>query len=203
MPSETRSVDTGLPGVSMVPGDHICAFYRGNDQRDDVLVPYLRAGLLSGEKCISVVDLVDPQWLATAVEDVPQRAAGQLTLHRSEQTYLVGGRFRMEHMLAFWDEGTIAALDAGDYDFVRLSGEMTWALRQAPGVDQLVPYEAALNRSLPRYPRVALCMYDLERFTDGELVLDILRTHPKVLMGGAVIDNPWYVEPDHFLATSS
>jgi hypothetical protein len=63
-----------------------------------------------------------------------------------------------------------------------------------------VTYEAELNRFLPKYPQIILCLYDLERFTDGEALLDILRTHPKVLMSGQVVDNPWYVEPDAFLA---
>ncbi len=65
-----------------------------------------------------------------------------------------------------------------------------------PGVDQLVRYEARLNRFLPRYPQVILCLYDLEQFTDGRILLEMLKTHPKVLMSGQVLDNPWYVEPE-------
>jgi hypothetical protein len=28
----------------------------------------------------------------------------------------------------------------------------------------------------------------------------MLKTHPKVLLGGTVFDNPYYIEPDQFLA---
>ena len=41
---------------------------------------------------------------------------------------------------------------------------MTWSLRDAPGVDQLVGYEARLNEFMPRYPQIILCLYDLLRF---------------------------------------
>jgi len=68
-----------------------------------------------------------------------------------------------------------------------------------PGVEELVGYEAELNNFLPRYPQVILCLYDLERF-DGEILIDILKTHPMVLIGGMVLDNPYYLAPAQFLA---
>jgi len=89
---------------------------------------------------------------------------------------------------------------AGEFGFARAVGEMTWALRQPPGVDELVTYESRLNRFLPRYPQVILCLYELDRFS-GEVLVDVLKTHPKVLLGGIVLDNRYYLEPDEFLAT--
>lgn len=37
-----------------------------------------------------------------------------------------------------------------------------------------------------------LCLYDLDRFR-GDLIVDIMRTHPKVLMGSTVLENLYYV----------
>lgn len=196
------TVVSGLPNVVLHVGDHICAFYRGEAQRDAVLLPYLRAGLRAGDKCICVLDTTEPQELDEVMDDEARVAADQLVLYRSQDSYLVGGQFRPEVMLQFWEEGASAAFDDG-YSFVRAVGEMTWALRDLPGVDQLVAYEAELNRFLPKYPQTIVCLYDLERFTDGEVLLEILRTHPKVLMSGTVIDNPWYVEPDQVLAVGT
>ena len=65
------------PGVAIEQGDHICAFYRGRDQRDDVLLPFLRDGLVQGHKCIAVMD--DP--------DV---GAGDRTRSRSSSTSRAG-----------------------------------------------------------------------------------------------------------------
>jgi hypothetical protein len=47
---------------------------------------------------------------------------------------------------------------------------------------------------------VILCLYELDQFS-GEVLVDVLKTHPKVLLGGMVLDNPYYLEPDEFLAT--
>ena len=78
---------------------------------------------------------------------------------------------------------------------------MTWALRDVPGVELLVSYEAQLNRLLLQHPQVVvLCLYDLERFVDAQLLMGLLRTHSTVLLSGQILDNPWYTEPDEYLA---
>ena len=50
----------GVAGVNVRPGDHICAFYVGVEERDQVLLPYLREGLRAGDKVICVVDASEP-----------------------------------------------------------------------------------------------------------------------------------------------
>jgi hypothetical protein len=192
------------PGVAIEPGDHICAFYRGREQRDDVLLPFLRDGLVQGDKCLAVMDDPDVEQITnplSLVLDIESPlVTGQLELMVSDSAYLTGGHFSTDRMLDFWESNVGQAVGPGGYSFVRSVGEMTWALRDMPGVDQLVHYEARLNRFLPRYPQVILCLYDLERFTDGRILLEMLKTHPKVLMSGQVLDNPWYVEPDDAVA---
>jgi MEDS: MEthanogen/methylotroph, DcmR Sensory domain len=190
---------TGLPGVSMNISDHICAFYRGVEERDQVLLPYLRAGLRSGHKCICVLDTTDPERLHAELIDEPRVESDQLSAFSSEESYLLHGRFAPDDMLGFWETVARKAFATHDYPVVRAVGEMTWALRDLPGVNQLVAYEAELNRQLLKYPQVLLCLYDLEQFTDGEVLIEILRTHPKVLISRMVLDNPWYIEPDALL----
>ena len=194
---------TGLPGVSFTPGLHICAFYRGPTQRDELLLPYLREGLAAGDKCICVTD--DP----TAGEAV--RALGaefgidttsssaQLQPMDSGSTYLSGGCFTIEKMMGFWNDNMSDAVGRDGFGFVRAAGEMTWALRGLPGSDLLMAYEATLNVFLHRYPQVLLCFYDLTQFANGEVLMEILRTHPTVLVSGQLLENPWYVEPEEYL----
>lgn len=199
----TVSVALGIPGLEVAPGDHLCAFYRGLDERNEILIPYLYEGLKAGDKCICVVDATDPDTvLASLTAELDLRhplASHQIDLFSSRQTYLRRGMFSTQVMLDFWEEAVGAALSSRDFPFARAVGEMTWALRDLPGVEELVSYESELNRFLPRYPQVILCLYDLERFS-GELLVDILKTHPKVLVGGSVVENPYYLEPDEFLA---
>lgn len=201
----TNTLELGIPGLRVTEGDHICAFYRGPEERDEILIPYLQAGLRTGDKCICVVDAVEPREVLAALgseADVDGWIGDtQLELRASTDAYLRTGRFCTEEMMAFWEDFVGSAV-AGKFSFARSVGEMTWALRQAPGVEELVGYESELNRFLPRYPQVILCLYDLKRFS-GEIVIDMLKTHPRVLLSGMVLDNPYYLEPDEFLAVRS
>ena len=196
------AVESGIPGVQLAPGDHVCAFFRGLSERDEILIPYLREGLKALDKCICVVDATEPETVLAALASEGSsgpRASHQIDVLASRQTYLRGGTFCTERMIQFWDEAVGGALRDPGFSFARSVGEMTWAMRDMPGVAELVGYESELNRFLPQYPQVILCLYDLERFS-GELIVDILKTHPKVLMGGAVVENPYYLDPDEFLA---
>jgi hypothetical protein len=51
---------------------------------------------------------------------------------------------------------------------------------------------------LPKYPDPVICVYDLAKVSAGA-VLDILRTHPVVLIGDLVAENPFFVPPEVFL----
>jgi hypothetical protein len=194
-------IEFGIPGLSLDVGDHICAFFRGPDERDAILESFLGAGLRAGDKCVCVLDDGDPGGLRAAlgaVMEPEEPATGQLDIRLAQDTYLLGGRFSTAAMLEFWDDAVGAAIADG-FLLSRAVGEMTWALRQMPGVEELVGYEAELNFFLPRYPQVILCLYDLQSF-DGEIIVDVLKTHPTVLVGGMVLDNPYYLEPAEFLA---
>jgi hypothetical protein len=72
-------------------------------------------------------------------------------------------------------------------------------MRNLPKVEELIGYESELNRFLPRYPQWFMCLYDLETF-GGAILVDLLRTHPKLLLGGMLLENPHYLSPDEFLA---
>ena len=199
----TGTVPSGIDEIRLLPGSHICAFYRGDSDRDRLLTGYLGAGLAAGDKCICVVDsaLTAKRLKSlTRASSGPGHPGGQLDVHLPESTYLAGGRFTTSDMLTFWTEGMIKAELEG-FSFFRLAGEMTWALRDAPGVEHLVGYESELNRVTSSYPVVVLCLYDLDLFS-GEIVINIVKTHPQVLVRGILIENPYYVGPDEFLRSA-
>jgi MEDS: MEthanogen/methylotroph, DcmR Sensory domain len=195
------TVDLGISGLEVRTGDHICAFYRGAE-RDDMLVSFLAAGLRTGDKCICVLDAARPESLLALLDDpqVQERLERrQLEFVDSRDAHRASGQFVPDQMVEFWEHSVQSALEGGQYEFFRAAGEMTWALRDMADLDQLATFESEVNRLMPRYPQVYLCVYDIERFS-GEQILDVLKTHPKVLLGAMVFDNPYYVEPDEFLA---
>ena len=57
---------------------------------------------------------------------------------------------------------------------------------------------AGSNEVTSRFEDVVVCTYDLNRFS-ATLVTDILRTHPQVIVGGILQENPFYVPPEQFL----
>jgi len=72
----------------------------------------------------------------------------------------------------------------------------TWLAE--PGVEDLVEYETRLNYLLPNYKYPVICSYDLSGF-GARVVINIMRTHPVVTIGGVLQENPFYVPPDQFL----
>jgi hypothetical protein len=200
-------VDFGIPGLEVSQGDHVCAFYHGIPDRDEVLLPFLRAGLAAGDKCICVLDGSDPDRILGEVRAGPgaelKPAAHQLDVLAVEQAYLLTGSFASDRMLDFWDDNVSAALRADGFTFVRSVGDTSWAFRRDPGTaNEMIVYESRLNRFLPLYPQVILCLYDLELLS-GEMIVDVVKTHPRLLVQGAVVENPDYLEPDEFLASRS
>ena len=81
---------------------------------------------------------------------------------------------------------------------MRLVAHMEWARQDWPGVDDLVEYETRANYLLTRYRDPVICVYDTAKF-GGDVIMDILRTHPMVIVGGALRENPFFVPPDEFL----
>jgi len=45
---------------------------------------------------------------------------------------------------------------------------------------------------------VVVCSYDLTKFS-AEVVIEVMRTHPVVLIGGLLHENPFFVPPEEYL----
>lgn len=191
----------GVADLSLVAGDHVCAFYVGTAQRDAVLVPYLRAGLRGGDKVVAVIDSTSLASVQDAIHDgtpgvEPQVASRQLELGSADDAYLPRGSFSTAGTIGYWDRLVGPAIRDDGYRFARVLGEMPWGMRGRR--DEFLRYEAELNRFAPRYPQAILCLYDLGKFGGG-ILADLLQTHPKLLINGVYLDNPQYQDPDRYL----
>ncbi len=193
--------------VALGPGDHVCGFYYGDDERDAVLLPFLGRGLADGDKCLGVVDSTSPddlvvalgQGRAATVDLDASLASGQLELYGSDETYLSGGSFDAGRMIDFWERRAEAEQALGRFGFARVVGEMSWLERVPPRRDELVRYESWADGFAARFPHAVLCLYDLRRL-GSEVMLDLLRTHPKLLLRGLLVENPHHLSGDEFVA---
>jgi hypothetical protein len=180
---------------------HACAFFSSRDEEYRTLLPFVRDGLQRREKAFHIVDpaLKDDHCsrLTAAGIDVPSvETQGQLEVRVWEEAYLRDGYFDQNRMLSLIQE----VLDAGRRAFplTRLIAHMEWALTAHAGVADIVEYESRLNHVLPKYDDPVICTYDTSKF-GGEMIVAMMRTHPVVIVGGAVHENPFYTPPDVFL----
>jgi DNA-binding CsgD family transcriptional regulator len=193
-----NGLSLGIPGVGVVsPGTHFCALYSGPAERDRLLYPFLEEGLRQGDKCLCLIDDVEPALVRDRAVGQPgpdySRRSAQLDVERSSDAYLRSGEFSVEDMVSFLSESVGAAI-ADDFDLLRAAGEMSWVLSGAPGWDDLFVYESSLNHVVEQVPAILMCLYDLKKF-GADMLVEVLHTHPKVLLDSTVIDNPHYVDP--------
>jgi hypothetical protein len=196
-------VALGISGLEAEPGDHICGVFSGEAQRDQVLIPFLQAGLASGDKCICVVDGTPPGEIVATLGPVGQAAAltagKQLEVIGASDLYLRSGGFSADEVIGAWKAAISDAMYTAQFDVVR--AVEAWSRRDVlPGMNELLMLESEMNRYLPLYPQVIVCLYDIDRFGGGAL-MNLVMTHPRVLVSGAVIENPHFLTPDEVLAT--
>ena len=118
-------------------------------------------------------------------------------MRRWQDAQLRGECFDQEAMLALLEEIFQSGAASG-YPLTRLIGQMEWALAEKPGVDDLLEFETRVNYLMAKYEDPAICTYDLSKFS-ASVVMDIMRTHPVVIVGGVLQENPFFVPPDQFL----
>jgi DNA-binding CsgD family transcriptional regulator len=198
-----NGLSLGIPGVGVVsPGTHFCALYSGPVERDRLLYPFLDEGLRHGDKCLCLIDNVEPALVRDRAVGQPgaryPRRSAQLDVERASDAYLPSGQFSVGDMMSFLSESADAAA-GDDFDLLRVAGEMSWVLPGPPGWDDLFRYESALNEVVEQMPAILICLYDLKKF-GTDMLIEVLHTHPKVLLDRTVLDNPHYLPPAEYPA---
>src|SRR2546423_5622001 len=82
------SVALGLNGLSIPPGTHICAFFRGIPERDAILIPFLAEGLRAGHKCQCLIDDGLDEVRAALGGEPGASASQQLEIQSTKSAYL-------------------------------------------------------------------------------------------------------------------
>jgi len=181
---------------------HVCAFFNSNDEAYRVLLPFIKDGFHSGHKAIHVINPEQHEdhltrLAATGIDTSAARQGGQLELRSNTEAYLRDGRFDPDQMLELFEN--LASKDAGGaFPLSRIVCQMDWAVEGRSCVEGLVEFESRVNEVWQRHEDVVICVYDLAKF-GGSTVIDILRTHPMVIIGGILQHNPFFVPPEEFL----
>ena len=180
---------------------HICCFYDSREQQHDVFAPYLREGLACGEQVVCIFPADRHQELRDRLRregvDVDAASAdGQLGVLSDDETYVTGGMFAKDRMVAMLRE-VLDKARADGRGFVRTLGEMDWALRNLPGTDDLAEYESSVNELTAAYDCTLACAYDINKFS-GRVLMDALCTHSHLVLNGEVHENAYSMSPRDF-----
>jgi MEDS: MEthanogen/methylotroph, DcmR Sensory domain len=183
---------------------HICAFFNSMDEEHRVLRSFYSDGFDRGEKATHIVDAEnrDPYLKRLAEDGIDVRkmmGTGQLEVLPWTDMYVRDHRFDQDAMLASVEQLITSGARAG-YTHSKLVGHhMDWVFVDKPAVNNLLEYEARLNELLSKYSAPVVCNYDVSQVS-ASVAIDIIRTHPVVIIGGLLQENPFFVPPDKFLA---
>lgn len=197
-----ESKPVNLAGSTLTHSCHACAFFHTKEEEYRVLMPFIKEGFENGDRAFHIVS---PDYRASHLDRLEQAGVdtaaaqeqGQLEVRTWGETYLQDGHFDQHRMI----ETLLKMIAPGNAPAGKISrniASMSWALEDRPGVNDIVEYEARLNQALPVQHDPVVCTYDLSQF-DASVVIDIMRTHPMVIIGGILQENPFYVPAEQIL----
>ena len=201
MRAEAASIS--LAGSTLGATRHVCAFFNSDDEEYRVLLPFIKDGFDAGHKAIHVVNPDQRrdhlQRLANiGVDTAAAEQRGQFELRTNTDTYLRDGRFDQERMLAVFEQLASGNATHG-FPLSRIVCRMDWVAKGGPSIDDVVEFEARVNNIWRLHDDAVICTYRLHQFS-GDAVVDIMRTHPLVIIGGALQHNPFFVPPEQFVS---
>src|ERR1700730_2162762 len=198
----SNSAPISLAGSQLRETCHVCAFFNNDEEEYRVLLPFIKDGLKSGDKAVHVLNPDQRQdhlqrLTAAGIDPAVAQESGQLELRTNTEVYLPDGRFDQDRMLEVFEQ--LASGNAkGGFPLSRICCHMDWAAEGRSYIDNLVEFESRVNDVWRRHDDAVICVYDLAKF-GGDTVVDIMRTHPMIIIGGMLQQNPFFVPPEKFL----
>ena len=191
-----------LAGSQLDEVRHVCAFFNSDEEEYRVLLPFIKEGFELGDKAVHVVNPDQHQdhlqrLAAAGIDAAAAQRSGQFELRTNTEAYLRDGRFDQDRMLEAFEQ--LASGNApGGFPLSRICCRMDWAVADRSHIDDLIEFESRVNDVWRRHEDAVICTYHLSKF-GGDTVIDIMRTHPMIIIGGILQQNPFFVSPQEFL----
>ena len=182
---------------------HVCAFFSNDDEEYRVLLPFIREGLTCGDKAVQVINPEVRQdhlrrLAEGGIDSTAHQQSGQLQILINSEVYLRDGRFDQDSMLAAFEQMAASARSAGGFPMSRIVCRMDWVSGDQSRIQDVIEFESRVNDVWRRYDDAVICTYHLAQLS-GDAVIDIMRTHPMVIIGGHLQQNPFFTRPEEFL----
>ncbi|MDQ8203000.1 MEDS domain-containing protein [Pelagicoccus sp. SDUM812003] len=202
MAPSPRTISLGFARERVPEGTHLCLIFTSDQERTHALLSYLLSGLQSGDRCACFSDNVTEDEVRQFMQENgisydERESSGAITLSAGSEVYFEGDRFEpqrmLDNLLRFYEEAIKA-----DFQGARIIGEMSPEVERVTGGKRLLEYESRVSLLVKQHPITAVCQYDARVF-DGATIMEILKVHPMMLVNGAVVRNPFYIEPEDYL----
>ena len=192
-----------LAGFRLDQTRHVCALFNNDEEEYRVLLPFIQDGLRSGDKAVHVLNPMQRQdhlqrLTKAGIDPAAAQESGQLELRVNTEVYLPDGRFDQDRMLQVFEQ-LASGNAAGGFPLSQICCRMDWAVEGRSYVDDVIEFESRVNEVWRLHDDAVICTYHLRQF-GGDAVIDIMRTHPLVIIGGVLQQNPFFVPPEEFLS---
>lgn len=182
---------------------HICAFFSSEDEEYRVLLPFVREGFECGDKAVHIISPDDhndhlARLVSAGIDTTTAQESGQLEIKGNREAYLRDGTFDQDRMLATFEQLMSGNADEA-FPLSRILCRMDWPVEDQSRFADVIEFESRVNDLWSRHDDVVICTYPIGR-CGGSAIIDILRTHPLVILGGILQHNPFFTPPEVFLA---
>jgi hypothetical protein len=191
-----------LAGSVLDRSRHVCAFFHSKEEEYRVLLPFIKEGFEQGDRAFHILDHHRRQdhvrrLQEAGIDTVAAETEERLVIRHWEDTYLQDGHFDQHRQIALFERVLLEGKKQG-YPLTRFVAGTEWALLDRPGVHDLLEYESRINDLFGKYDDPVCCTYDVSKFS-AAVIMDAMRVHPAVIVGGILQVNPFFVPPDQFL----
>jgi two-component system, chemotaxis family, sensor kinase Cph1 len=173
-------------------GEHLCSVYSATAEMLSQVVPYMKAGLLNGERCIYVADECSKETIIDGLRfwgvDAPRHITNGQLVFWTRHDYRQPGTFQLDVMLGFVQRTLQQALLDG-HSGIRLAVEMSWTINNGITNDDLIKWEDFINTISFAGSQVSfLCQYN-RRTLPSPLIGKAVQVHPVIVFGQDVCPN--------------
>ena len=205
--SNQEKLDLGIGNYSCNWGIHIAGLYETSNERDEIINGFLKQGLLDGDmQLYCPTEQTEEEFKDKFIKACPvceEKVDNQehFSISSAKELYYPDGTFSPIAMDEGLDSFYIESQKSEKRN-IRATAEMVWALEAIPGVEHLMAYEARLNYFIPDKPWISICLYNTSKFS-GSVIMNVLKTHPYVLNGGVLMQNPFFEDPAKWLSENA
>jgi MEDS: MEthanogen/methylotroph, DcmR Sensory domain len=168
-------------------GEHGCGLYASEDERRAQMIPFVKEGLLNGQRLLYFLDKPTPERIlgdfnAAGFSAQTLLQKGQLQVLSASKLREARGGLDTQDVIARMAQSVEKAVGQG-YEGLRILCDMTWALSSLLDSDRLIDFEIQLASLAASGRCAALCQYNVYRFELGPLH-QIRKNHAVLLAKG-------------------